>query len=331
LLYHLLKTDPSRFYEHSDFTGYWYYSIEVEPGKFTAGFEFPNLGLTRNLLRRIGVEGLRCYDIGTMEGLIATLLAKRNAREVVATDVVNYVRKVNLVQDLHGIYFDYHPNVQLDDLLHFMKNRTRIDKIYRDDGGLVDRYDYRSDLTTVAGMLYHVFSPFHLLGYARSLTRLNGLVLIETAALKTSDFYMRYNFTGSKYIYGWSDTWYPTLPLLDYMLRMCKLQPLDMVWLHQWQFPDLIRVAMVCRAVAEPDAAPGETLMVESTLNMDHNIFVETFGEPTDRPPVPFDIDENAIVVRENQVSCDLYATAVNRPAYVPAPDDLRLWLDATG
>jgi hypothetical protein len=325
VLYHLLKTDPSAFYQHPHVTGFWYYAVEVEPEKFTAGFEFHNLGLTRNLLRRIDVEGLRCYDIGTMEGAIPTLLAKRNARHVVATDAINYSPKVTLVQNLHNIYFDYHPNVQLDDVVHFIRNKARM------DGNYIDRYDYRADLTIIGGLLYHVFSPFHLLGYARSLTCLNGLVLIETAALRVADYYLRYNFTGSQYIYDWSDTWYPTLPLLDYMLRICKLQPLDMLWLPQVQYPDLIRVAIVCRAVGEPDAASTEGLMVRSTINLDHNIFVDTFGEATTRPEVPFRRDDNLLVLRENRLSCDLYATALSRPAYVPPRDDLRLRLNAVG
>lgn len=71
--------------------------------------------------------------------------------------------------------------------------------------------------------------------------------------------------------------------------------------------------------------------MVPSTGNIDYNIFVDTYGEPTTRPEVPFRHDENLLVVRENQISCDLYATALSRPAYVPPRDDLRLRLDALG
>jgi hypothetical protein len=323
MLYHLLKTDPARFYEHPTMTGYWYYAIEVEPGRFTQGHEFPNLALTRKLLAMIDVEDLRCYDIGTMEGLVSTLLAKRGAQHVVAVDAINYSEKIRLLQDLHNVYFYYHPNVRLDDVVHFFQTKARVDGTY------VNRYDYRCDLTVIAGMLYHVFSPFHLLGYARSLTRLNGLVLVETAAFKRPEYHMGYNFTGSSYIYGWTDTWFPTLPLLDYMLRMCKLRPLGMLWLPGPQDPDLVRVGVVCRAVEEPDAAPNETLMVESTGNLDYNIFVDTFGERKNRRPVRFHRDQNALVLREQPRSCDLYATAMQRPAYLPNPDELRLRLDA--
>jgi 2-polyprenyl-3-methyl-5-hydroxy-6-metoxy-1,4-benzoquinol methylase len=328
-LYHLLRTNPDRFYQDPGVTGPWYYTVETEPGKFIGGHDFPSIGLTRHLLRKIDVAGLRCYDVGTMEGLVAALLAKRGAKRVIATDVYDLGAKVQLVQALHDVNFDYHPNIQLDRLVDFIKTKLRIENVYEEDGDLVDPSDYRADLTVISGVLYHVFSPMHLLGYARSLTRRNGLVLVETAALKNADFYMRSNFTGGKYIYDWTDTWFPTLPLLDYMLRLCKLRPLDMAWLPQWQHPELIRVAAVCRAVTEPDAAASETLMAQSTLNVDYNIFVDTYGEPADRPDVPYRRANDGLVLRENGLSCDLYLTALKRPKHVPPPDDLRLRLNA--
>jgi hypothetical protein len=55
----------------------WYYSIALLPGRFTRGREFPNVALTRPLLRRCQVERQRCLDIGTMEGLIPVLLSRR--------------------------------------------------------------------------------------------------------------------------------------------------------------------------------------------------------------------------------------------------------------
>jgi hypothetical protein len=102
-----------------------------------------------------------------------------------------------------------------------------------------------------------------------------------------------------------------------------------MAWLPQWQHPELIRVAAVCRAVTEPDAAASETLMAQSTLNVDYNIFVDTYGEPADRPDVPYRRANDGLVLRENGLSCDLYLTALKRPKHVPPPDDLRLRLNA--
>jgi hypothetical protein len=108
----------------------------------------------------------------------------------------------------------------------------------------------------MAGLLYHVFSPLHLLSYARSITRKGGIVVVETAAMKRSDYTMQYNFDGERYLYDWTDTWFPSLPLLDYALRSAKLQPIDAVWVADSCYPDLIRVGVACRVVDEVIAEP---------------------------------------------------------------------------
>jgi len=322
MFYHLLKSHPEQFFAHPLITGYWYYRVELEPEVFTPGFMFSNLPLTRHLLRRTEVAGMRCYDIGTMEGVIPTLLAKRGASKVVAMDGINYTSKIRLVQDLHGVSYDYHPNIQLDSVPGFLRNKARM------DGEYLDRYDYRSDVTVIAGILYHVFSPFHLLGYARSITRKGGVVVIETAAMNRNDWAMLYNFNGAGYIYDWTDTWFPSLPLLDYMLRMCKLQPLDAMWVPQAQADGLVRIAIACRALADTLPMEGEDLMSKSTYNLDHNIFVDTFGEP-ERPDVPF-TPSPGVVLRPDGQTCDIFATTQRRAAHETTVDEMVLRLSAT-
>lgn len=323
MLYHLLKSDPKAFYEHPLVKGYWYYTVETEPGIFTPGFQFPNLAITRDMLRRTEVEGKRCYDIGTMEGLLPTLMAKRGASKVVVMDAINYSEKIRLVHDLHGVSYDYHPNVQLDAVPQFIRNKARMDGTY------LDRHDYRSDVTVIAGILYHVFSPFHLLGHARSITREGGIVIVETAAMKRNDFTMQYNFEGKRYIYDWTDTWFPSLPLLDYMMRMCKLQPIDVQWVWNFNYPDVIRVAVACRAMPDVIPQPEETIMAQSTLNLDHNIFVDTYGDGPFKPPVPFQARHDKVVLRPDGVTVDIFNTVDRFPAHDPQEDELRLRLDA--
>jgi hypothetical protein len=323
LLYHLLKSNPRAFYEHPILKGFWYYCVETEPEIFTPGLKFANLAITRDMLRRTSIEGQRCYDIGTMEGLIPTLMAKRGAAKVVVMDAINYSEKVRLVQDLHGVYFDYHPNVQLDAVPQFIRNKARM------DGSFHDRYDYRADVTVIAGLLYHVFSPFHLLGHARSITREGGIVVIETAAMKRNDFLMQYNFEGQRYIYGWTDTWFPSLPLLDYMLRMCKLQPIDVQYVPNFNYPELIRVAIACRAVPDVIPQPHETIMRESTMNLDHNIFVDTYGDGQRGVPVKFTARHDEVVMRSDGVTVDVFNTVDKCRPYRPEEDELCLRLGA--
>ena len=117
--------------------------------------------------------------------------------------------------------------------------------------------------------------------------------------------------------------------LLDYMLRMCKLQPLDAIWLPNYNYPDVIRVAVACRAVADVVAQPLEMLMKQSTLNVDHNIFVDTFGDTPAAQLVPFTRSDEEFLVRPDGVTCDIYATVMARNAHQPQPDEIRLRLDA--
>ncbi|HEU0049615.1 MAG TPA: methyltransferase domain-containing protein, partial [Nitrososphaera sp.] len=139
--------------------------------------ELYNIALTRNLLKAAKVEGSRCFDFGTMEALVPTLLTKRGARQVVAVDAADCSEKVELVKSWHGVQFDYYGNILLDKTVAFARS-------------IGDRFD----IVVLSGILYHVFSPFHLLGYARSLVRRGGLVIIETAAILDQSYAMQYNF-----------------------------------------------------------------------------------------------------------------------------------------
>ena len=57
----------------------WYYSVELRPGVFTKGEDFPSAALPRAALSRAEPKGWRCLDIGAMEGLITTVLCRRGA------------------------------------------------------------------------------------------------------------------------------------------------------------------------------------------------------------------------------------------------------------
>jgi hypothetical protein len=64
----------------------WYYSVELRPGVFTKGEDFPSAALPRAALSRAEPKGWRCLDIGAMEGLITTVLCRRGAGRVIAYD-----------------------------------------------------------------------------------------------------------------------------------------------------------------------------------------------------------------------------------------------------
>src|SRR3954454_4812889 len=70
----------------------WYYSVELRPGVFTKGEDFPSAALPRAALSRAEPKGWRCLDIGAMEGLITTVLCRRGAGRVIAYDRPTYTR-----------------------------------------------------------------------------------------------------------------------------------------------------------------------------------------------------------------------------------------------
>jgi hypothetical protein len=215
------------------------------------------------------------------------------------------------------VQFEYNGNVSLDQTVAFARS-------------ISDRYE----VVVLSGILYHVFSPFHLLGYARSLTRLGGLVIIETAAILNKNYAMNYNFQGDRYVYHtWWDTWFMSVPLLDHLLRFCRLAPLDCIFFRGGPRPlprqDVIRIGIACRATDKILADNGEPLMVQSAKNIDYNVIVEDDPSSPQLENVPYTVNRPNLIFREVTGTCDLFASCMAMPAYNPTPDECVLRLAA--
>lgn len=285
---------------------YWYYAIEMAPGVVTPGKRFPNVALTRDLLSRIDVAGKRCLDIGTMEALVPVLLAKRKAGEVVAVDGLDFGEKVAAVQAAHGARFAYLPNVLSGSLVRAMEERHAGDLTnHRFAGGPAPRLDF--DVVVLSGVLYHVHSPLHVLASARSLLRNGGLMLVETAVVDADAHLMQWNFAGTGYVYGPTDTWFMTVPLLDHFLRFLKLLPIDARWIPAGD--GVARFACVARAVDFRPRLPAESLMDEAAWNLEHAALhrENLFADPK-LPPVGYTVAAKP-VYRPGLGACDLRAT----------------------
>jgi SAM-dependent methyltransferase len=300
----------------------WYYTVEIAPGRFTRGKEYPNVALTRALLRRCEVAGRRCLDIGTMEALVPVLLERRRAAETTAVDVLDLSRRVELVKAVYDVDFAYVGRLASADVLPFLRRRWQRRFLGR-------RRRFGFDIVVVSGILYHVFSPMHLLGTARTCVRDGGLMILETAAVRSSGYRMDYNFNGSEYIYGWTDIWFPSVPLLDYLLRLFRLQPIDCVHLESSDpgFPHILRIGVACRAVPRHFARPAEALMVESTRNFEFGRLVQYDTSAVDDPVVyraPAGLPQHGDVE-----ACDLFACTTEREPLLFTRHDLILTLDA--
>ena len=308
---------------------YWYYAIELKPGVMTPGKRFHNVALTRHLLARCKVDSLRCLDIGTMEALLPVLLKRRNAGPTVAVDVLNFASKVEAVKAAYNVDFQYFPNVASEEIVNFLTRKAKIDNFGKDD-----KTEFGFDLVILSGVLYHVFSPLHMLGAARTCLRPGGLMIVETAAYQNPKHVMHHAFDGQNYIYGWTNTWFISTPLLDYLLRFFKLEPLDCVYHapRQKNYPEFIRVAAICRAIDDFPALPIEDQMPLEARNLDYNAIVDySLADTGEREPLPYPGPSYpSVAVRPETGTVDLYATVNNSDPLPYGPENVELRQNST-
>jgi 2-polyprenyl-3-methyl-5-hydroxy-6-metoxy-1,4-benzoquinol methylase len=295
---------------------HWYYSMELKPGLYTRGDEHANVICTRELLARLTPLDLDICDIGTMEGMIPVLLKRRGARSVVALDAIDCTEKVRLVQLCTGESFEYVPRVSLSRVREALSERARLSS-YSSEWGQT-KIPTGFDVVVLSGVLYHVFSPCHVIGLARTLLKRGGLLILETAASCQDRYAQNWVFRGDKWIYpSGTNTWFLTLKLLDHLLRFMKFKPVDCV--HGPIFEDITRVAVAAVAVADPLSLEAESeWFMKSTTNIDYNEIVDT--EWARNSPVEILYSPgNCVYHPELSGVVDLHLTVKKRPAL---PDD---------
>jgi 2-polyprenyl-3-methyl-5-hydroxy-6-metoxy-1,4-benzoquinol methylase len=230
----------------------WYYSVEMEPGKLTSGQTFSNVALTRTLLQRTDLEGKDCLDIGTMEGLVPTLMKRRGASNVVAYDRPSALTsRIEAVKDRFGVDFEFVSGVPL--------------------GGLAARLNHRTfDVVVMSGVLYHLFSPLSGLAFARGLLRNGGIMILETAAVIDDTPAMHWNanlrFFGEAYFF-------PSLACLDYFVRFLRMEIIDCAYFETHRIDGLrtARVAFSCRAIDHPKGPSTDTFL-QGTLHTETDV-----------------------------------------------------------
>jgi hypothetical protein len=114
----------------------WYYSVEVFPGLVARG-SFPDdlVMLPRLLARHADVAGHTCLDIGSMEGLLPVLLARRGAARVVATDAIAHCApQMEAIKQYYGV--EWYLSVPLLDYMLRMLRLAPIDCLHFEHAGL---------------------------------------------------------------------------------------------------------------------------------------------------------------------------------------------------
>ena len=305
---------------HRAFAEPWYYSIELAPDLYTPGANHQNVALTRELLRRVDVEGAGpggapagCLDIGTQEGMIPVLLERRGA-SVVAYDRELRRPGLELVSLALGTEFELIGDLKLAELPR----------------ATAQVGDPLFDVVVLSGVLYHMFDPLFGLSVARGLARNGGVLIVETMAAFDDSVSMHFNSANRFTPHA---LWLISVPCLDYLLRFVRLEALDVVYQGTWEKSDCPphgRIAVACRAVSEVDPEPGDTRITGTSPGDDFN-----FAECLDWAAV--ESDEPAVgyeAVRTEQVrrpggTLDLLSTVRANPAHPVTPGQIRLDLDA--
>jgi 2-polyprenyl-3-methyl-5-hydroxy-6-metoxy-1,4-benzoquinol methylase len=303
----MYKIDPASPEFKRILQEYWYYSIELLPGLFTPGAEHANIICTRELLRRLDPAGCDVCDIGTMEGLVPILLKRRGARSVVALDAFDFTAKVHLVQHWCGQSFEYYPRTSLSRSTRLLSDRATLSTF------LTEQHPAMGfDIVVLSGVLYHVFSPLHVLGLARTLLKEGGLLLLETAVSLRDGYSQDWVFRGDKWIYpSGTNTWFLTLRLLDHFLRFVRFKAIDCV--HSMSFEGTTRVAIAAVAVPDPLPLRAEAeWFLKTTQNFDYNEIVDVDWATDQAQPVPYSPDTNP-THRELPGAVDLYKAVTSR------------------
>jgi SAM-dependent methyltransferase len=143
-----------------------------------------------------------------MEGLVPALLHRRGARSVLGIDATDHCAgKMAAVRHYHDVDFAFRSVGLMYDLHSQLASRS-------------------FDLVNLSGLLYHVFSPLSVLASVRPLLKRGALAIVSTNVTLGPDPVMDFNAAGRMHADG-NTFWFPSVGLLDYLLRYMRLVPID--------------------------------------------------------------------------------------------------------
>lgn len=307
----------------------WYYSVELEPGRFTKGFDFKNIASARKALDAVNVKGHTVLDLSTMEGMFATLLAKRGSI-VTATDTIDSSKRVEMLKRAHKVDFRYMPHVPLDDQATFMF-RYQTSNSYSPmkplKASMASPYGY--DVVLSSGVMYHVLSPLHYILQLRKMVKLGGCVVIETACAINDEIEMHHDFRADSFVFGGSCSWFISTGALDLFLRACFLEPLGFTYVRSQTKSDLnvIRLGLVARAVDTRPFQPDFFARIEKgeiVRNYDYKPLYEA-AQLTGTVASPVEYKEGVLYPVGPKLSSQLFET---HPQIEYAPEYVKLSLN---
>jgi 2-polyprenyl-3-methyl-5-hydroxy-6-metoxy-1,4-benzoquinol methylase len=289
----------------------WYYSLELSPGVVTQGRDHVNIVPVRMALAATEIQGKNCLDIGTQDGFVPILLARRSANYIAAQDIVDRSEKISLVKKALGIDFDYFGGTALENLRSTIKSRGQ----------------FPFDVTIFSGVLYHMIDPFAGLTLARSFVRTGGVLIVETVTAIHDSMVMHFN-AGGKYIGDTGSYFVLSTACLDYMLRLLRLEPIDCLFTQpniQAGLP-MSRICVVCRAVGTPVQGPNDA-WIPNRRHFDALINWEELNQ--DRAPVSYAPINDRRILHPETGTVDVHQTVLKSPPVkLDRPDLVRLGID---
>jgi 2-polyprenyl-3-methyl-5-hydroxy-6-metoxy-1,4-benzoquinol methylase len=294
---------------------WWYYNVELAPGLITTGTHLPRVPMMpRMLLRNASLEGMDCLDIGSMEGLIPTLMKRQGANRVLATDALPHCeKKMNAIKTIYDVDFDFRQIGLLYDLSAKLKDQVGF------------------DFVNLSGVLYHVFSPMHVLAGVRPLLKRNGLMIVSTNVMRREGHTLEYNHRGQ--LQTETNTfWYHSVPMLEALIRFFKMVPIDCYYCpHSDVNPanyapgvDSGYMSVMCRAVDDADIQDADVWAAGARMASWEFLSLCNGQMMNEQARSSILYRGNPEAVGSPSMGIDLFRTIANEKHIVRAVDDSR-------
>lgn len=191
----------------------WFHAIDfgnglISPGRFELRLP-PNYTLfgVFELLRQLQLRGATVVDVGTMDGLVAFVMARLGASRVIATDLAP---RATFEAGRQALALDVDYRVPLSAT------------------ALPESLSERADVVVLAGVLYHVFDPLAVLEACRRTLKPGGWLIVETSYL-FDEGAARMSFSpadlGPRGIARPNVFWRPSRSALSGMLQLVGFDP----------------------------------------------------------------------------------------------------------
>lgn len=198
----------------------WFHNIDLGNGLVTPGRGMELLWrMDRTLMDRVDFRGKSVLEIGSCDGMFSFEAERRGAAYVVATDLMPYAldrfRFCNRVLGSSVVPFYSTSVYELADWLPKL-----LADLPADYQGARDKFD----VVICFGVLYHLKDPMAALAHIRSVVKEDGVVLFETACLRSRKPMMYFNTGGDLFYRDVTTWWAPSLACLKAMCRGSLLE-----------------------------------------------------------------------------------------------------------